>query len=571
MAKRRPAKREPSRKPHILRDTAPLATRNPCLEAIAVTVHALPSEDASRTVARLARRVGLSNWSVQVVVANRGEFELVPPHHGRIPTPGAAWDITYRLRDQPETVHAEPLFTYKVADLYRRPVRRGSADEIDHPATADRFEWSLEKANVIGAWSLFGSRPPGAGVTIGHPDTGFTPHPELADTRRVLIDQGYDFDDDDANPIDDLDDGFQDNPGHGTGTGSVIVSNRGAAVGNQGREFVSGVAPFASLIPIRTTESVVLFSMRGLRRAIDHAVSKGAQVISISLGGPLPSAALRNAVRRAGEAGTIVLAAAGNRVGFVVFPAAFDETIAVAASTITDQPWPGSSRGDAVDITAPGASVWRARVERSGEEDFRFSVTRGSGTSFAVATTAGVAALWLSLHGPAALERRYGAADVSRVFKAMLQQTCRRPRGWDTDNFGPGIVDAKALLEAPLLQQVPARKLRDPRRAAVATDPIGLEAIVHLLPDAPRSGVEQTVAEMLHVADRDLPKAIQDVGDELVFQLVMEPQLRARLEVRARRLVIRGRRLRVARVPSPELDRRTTSRRLAARLRGTRR
>ena len=77
-------------------------------------------------------------------------------------------------------------------------------------------------------------------------------------------------------------------------------------------------------------------------------------MISISLGGPLPSPALRHAVRRATDAGTIVLAAAGNQVRVVVFPAAFEETIAVAASTFTDEEWSGSSRGDAVDITAPG-------------------------------------------------------------------------------------------------------------------------------------------------------------------------------------------------------------------------
>ena len=51
------------------------------------------------------------------------------------------------------------------------------------------------------------------------------------------------------------------------------------------------------------------------------------------LGGTLPSPALQEAVRRAIKTGTIVLAAAGNQVRFVVFPAAFDEVIAVAAST----------------------------------------------------------------------------------------------------------------------------------------------------------------------------------------------------------------------------------------------
>lgn len=507
--------------------------RNPKFEAIALTVDPGPRESPEQAAARVAKEARLTEWRVDAVSAEQGEFELVPPPRARRPTPGAAWDAVYRLRAQPQVVYAEPLFEYNVADAHQRPTAR-AAGGGDHPGTAGNFEWSLRSANVIQAWALFGDREPGAGVVVGHPDTGFTPHPELADSARLLVSDGFDFDDDDRNPIDDLDDEFLDNPGHGTGTGSVIVSNRGAAAGLPPPEFVSGVAPFASLIPIRTTESVVLFSMRGLRRAIDHAVAKKAHVISISLGGPLPSPALKAAIRRATNAGAIVLAAAGNQVRVVVFPAAFEETIAVAASTFTDEEWAGSSRGDAVDITAPGASVWRARVERGSGAPFRFSVNRGSGTSFAVATTAGVAALWVSFHGFTTLANTYGAPQIARVFKSLLQSTCRTPPGWDTANFGPGIVDARALIAHPLPAAAPARKLRDPQRAAVAMDTAGVEAFVHLMPGVPRAQIERGLAATLQVSDRELPHALQDVGDELAFQLVMHPSLQEELVQRGR-------------------------------------
>jgi len=543
------------------------ASRNPRFEAMAVVIEAAPAEDPARVVKRVAARAGLARWRIETVASitpRRGEFELLPSRRGRTLAPGAAWDATYRLRDQPEVVYAEPLFRYDVDDMYRPPARRASGGDGDDPATANNYEWSLGNANVVTAWALFGARQPGAGVTVGHPDTGYTQHPELADPARLLVSQGYDYDDDDPDPIDDLDAGPLDNPGHGTGTGSVIVSTRGLAPGQIGPAFVSGVAPYASLIPIRTTESVVLLSMRGLRRAIDHAVAKGAHVISISLGGPLPSSTLRGAIRRAVDAGTIVLAAAGNHVWSVVYPAAFDEVIAVAASTIHDRPWPGSCRGDAVDITAPGASVWRASVARQGANPY--AVTRGSGTSFAVATTAGVAALWVSYRGWSNLVRRYGTAGIAGVFKSLLQTTCRTPPGWDTDDFGPGIVDARALLKADLPARVSARKLRDPRRAAVATDATGLEAIVHLLPDAPRTGVERALAALLGVPDRELPRVLQDVGDELAFQLVMRPPLRRELERRAKQPA--GRVRRAAAGSTLALARRDTSRRLLARVTG---
>jgi serine protease len=505
--------------------------RHPKFEAISITVVSGPAESAEHVVARVAKTARLGKWAVDVVSAEDGQFELVPPSRGSGLTVGGAWDTMYRLRAQPEVVHAEPLFEYEVPDVHGQPtVRVRAAGGGDDPLTDGKFEWSLERAGVIDAWSLFASGTPGAGVVIGHPDTGFTPHPDLADSARLLVDLGFDFNDDDANPMDDLDDGFLDNPGHGTGTGSVLVSSRGPGAGLPPEPFVSGAAPFASLIPIRATESVVLFSMRALRRSIDHAVSKGARVISISLGGPLPSPSLNDAIGRANDAGTIVLAAAGNQVGAVVFPAAFERTIAVAASTFSDGEWPGSSRGDAVDITAPGASVWRAKVERGTGTPFKFSVNRGSGTSFAVATTAGIAALWISFHGFNNLVSRYGAGQIARVFKSLLQSTCRTPPGWDTNNFGPGIVDAHALLFAPLPVVSPARKLRDPERAAVAMDTTGVESFVHLMPGTPRTQIERGLAAMLQVSDRDLPHALQDVGDELAFRLVMYPGLREKIK-----------------------------------------
>ncbi|MEK7702177.1 MAG: S8 family serine peptidase [candidate division NC10 bacterium] len=530
MAKRQ--RRSARAKSAIRRRTLAGGDRQPVLEALSVVLQPAPGRDALALARQIARRVRLNGWRVESVVENGTEVEIVP--RKRSIGVARAWDFTYALRDQPEVAHAEPMFRYLVPENAPPVVRKASGGgRTDDPATDTEYDWSLRKANVLAAWRLFGPRLPGAGVHVGHPDTGYTLHPELADPARLLVTAGYDYDDDDPDPVDDLNDGFLDNPSHGTGTGSVILSGVGAANGGPG-PFVSGAAPNAMLIPIRTTESVVLFSMRGLRRAIDHAATYGAQVVSISLGGPFPGLSTRRAIQRAVEAGTIILAAAGNEVGFVVFPAAFDEVIAVAASNIRDEPWTGSSHGLAVDITAPGESVWRARTERDQNGRMKFLVERGNGTSFAVATTAGVAALWVSYHGWPTLVRKYGAANIARVFKQLLQASCRTPRGWDTHEYGPGVVDAKKLLAAPLPDAAPARKLRDARRAAVAADATGLETLVHLLPDVPRTRVEETIADLLQVPDRDLPSILQDYGDELAFQLVMRPGLLQTLGQRAR-------------------------------------
>ena len=90
----------------------------------------------------------------------------------------------------------------------------------------------------------------GAGIRIGHPDSGYTFHPKLGaagldlTTDRDVIDG-----DDDA-----LDDLIPNpnwplpNPGHGTSTASVIVGQ------GSGSDPVLGLAPMARLVPIRATE-----------------------------------------------------------------------------------------------------------------------------------------------------------------------------------------------------------------------------------------------------------------------------------------------------------------------------
>ena len=119
-------------------------------------------------------------------------------------------------------------------------------------------------------------------------------------------------------------------------------------------------------------------------------VRRPADVISLSLGGG-PSRSVLDALRVAEARGVIVLAAAGNRVplGAVVFPARYEEAIAVAASNVRSEPWEGTSGGDAVVITAPGESVWVATRKQRGNRIYD-CVQTATGTSYAVAITAGV-------------------------------------------------------------------------------------------------------------------------------------------------------------------------------------
>jgi hypothetical protein len=175
-------------------------------------------------------------------------------------------------------------------------------------------------------------------------------------------------------------------------------------------------------------------------------------------------------VRRARDKGLILVAAAGNEVGFVVWPARFKEAIAVAATNVECGTWEGSSHGSAVDIAAPGESVWRAEVDKQGIDD----IGMGQGTTFATATMAGIAALWIDYHrGDPEFERLKKDGLLQDKFREIVRRTSWTPgnrvpanvqctaRAWDPD-YGAGIVDAARALEEPLTGQRAAPAEREP-------------------------------------------------------------------------------------------------------------
>ena len=257
-----------------------------------------------------------------------------------------------------------------------------------------------------------------------------------------------------------------DTPGHGTHTGSVIA----------GRDTgpISGVAPLATLVPIRTVKSVVQVFDGDVARAVYYAYQVGCHVISMSLGG-IGFFGLQAAITHAVAHGVIVMAAVGQDVGFVVAPANYPECIGVAASTADDEPWSRTSHGPEVDICAPGTNIWLANVNTDVSPPI-FDVNQDhNGTSFAVAHLAGVAALWLAHHGYQALIGRYGPAGLQDAFVRLLKSAGhRRPAGWNTSEYGVGIVDAEALLSAALPPVQPLPLSVQNRPSAIE----GIQAVV---------------------------------------------------------------------------------------------
>src|SRR6185295_11289153 len=130
----------------------------------------------------------------------------------------------------------------------------------------------------------------------------------------------------------------------------------------------------------------------GIRWAADH----GAQVINMSLGGPRNSSIQQKAIDYAVSRGVVVVAAAGNTGGRVQYPGASDGVIGVSASDPDDKLAKFSSRGDGVDIAAPGVNVVQQTICKKGREKCE-QFSGYNGTSMASPHVAGAAALLVGL------------------------------------------------------------------------------------------------------------------------------------------------------------------------------
>jgi hypothetical protein len=370
------------------------------------------------------------------------------------------FDLGYALADTPDAdlVAVEPDVPHAVFHGTPEVTIAGNLNpcQVDDQAPPDRA-WHLRTMRVPDAWAL---TPPGdgrrfgQGSVIGHIDTGWAAHDDFT-LANVRLDLGRDFVDDDTDPHDPLESGSflggPASPGHGTATSSVIVArgDGGELLPNPAQSEMWGVAPRATLIPIRAIRFVFFLFDSDVARAIRFAADSGCHVISMSLGG-VPTTSLEAAVNYAVAKNVIVCAAAGNCLPSVsVAPAVYPNCLAVAGSNVDDRPWLFSSHGAKVGVTAPAENVWASR--RAPGDASTAHRHPSQGTSFAVAGVAGLAALWLAFHGRDRLLARYqGGPFLHHVFQHAVRRTSRPSPLLPVGDYGSGIVDAHALLSAPL-------------------------------------------------------------------------------------------------------------------------
>lgn len=291
--------------------------------------------------------------------------------------------------------------------------------------------WALQRVLLDQLWE--GTQ--GEGVSVAVIDSGVdTAHPQLA--GAVEASRGADFTPadpgrDDTPATTSRGNGTTDTVGHGTKVAGII-----AARAADGTGFV-GLAPRATIIPIRQQDEYGSGTVASLARSVDHAVAQGADIISISQDTEqalTEDSALARAIAAAVDQDIVVIASVGNDGADgrlrPTYPAAYDGVLAVAASDRNNERAPFSQSGDFVDIAAPGVDMV-STVPGGGH-------CVDNGTSFAAPYVAGVAALLRAEH------RDWTAEQIV----TQLQQTAERAiRGHDP-YLGWGVVDpVRALTE----------------------------------------------------------------------------------------------------------------------------
>ena len=184
-------------------------------------------------------------------------------------------------------------------------------------------------------------------VRIAHLDTGYMKkHDALPKNIKFELAANFVAGEDPNQAFDKMDNEGQD--GHGTGTGSLLAGrklNRDQTFG-EFEGFVGG-APEAEIIPMRISDSVVIWNSDNFCKAIQRAIDLGCEVVSMSLAGK-PSHKMAEMVDMAYEAGIVMVTSASNcwykgagaiLPKCVLFPAAFPRVIGATGALYTHEPY----------------------------------------------------------------------------------------------------------------------------------------------------------------------------------------------------------------------------------------
>jgi hypothetical protein len=302
------------------------------------------------------------------------------------------------------------------------------AQTANDPFVSD--QWYLSKMQAPLAWKVTTGSVNvivaviDTGVDITHEDlkdniwtnTGEIPLNGIDDDRNGFIDDvhGWNFIDETNDVVAHrLPEATERSIAHGTLVASLIGARGGNGIG------MAGIAWHVRVMPLVALDATGNGSTDGIARAIRYAVDHGAQIVNLSMEGPLIDDALTRAIAYADDHRVLVVTAAGNAKARVVdgladpagddldispvYPACSEthrsSLIAVSGTDEDDQKASYANYGSCVDIAAPSTHILAAEPVLPNDEVFLFGYSEGwSGTSLATPIVSGAAALLKSVH-----------------------------------------------------------------------------------------------------------------------------------------------------------------------------
>jgi serine protease len=351
-------------------------------------------------VADLSRTYGIAVHANSAWSDDHDKFEVADVD------PSSEDALIAKLAADPRVEHVERMTLLKASFVPDDPLY-------------DSKQWHLKRVGAETAWDY----TCGMGVTVAVIDTGVAcfdkgPFMKGTDLSGTRCDGGYNFVDNSKEAYDDH--------GHGTHVAGTIAQTTNNGKGT------AGLAYCATLMPIKVLSKRGFGTVANVAEGIRFAADNGAQVINMSLGGPIKSQVLEDAVNHAIKKGVIIVAAAGNSGKDVGYPAAYPGVIAVSATDANDKIAWFSSRGPEVAIAAPGVGVTQQTVCDGGKNKCEIFGTF-SGTSMASPHVAGVAAMVVGM----------GVTDASSV-RAALQSTAVAKD--DPKLYGAGILNGASAV-----------------------------------------------------------------------------------------------------------------------------
>ncbi|MDR1269966.1 MAG: S8 family serine peptidase, partial [Planctomycetaceae bacterium] len=295
----------------------------------------------------------------------------------------------------------------------------GIADYVNDPATSS--QWYLDTLNVLPAWK----QTNGEGVIVGILEPSFNNlfiHPDLqSQIWTNPNEKSNGFDDDGNGLIDDIH-GWDFNRNEPDVSGSdpnntkydhgAMVASVIAAVSNNQYGGV-GIAPNVQILPVQVGDGEI-YTLSAEIAGINYLIQLKTKykvnicAINMSLYG-FPERALTQSLIAAGEAGIMVIHAAGNEsknmdtLSGTIYAddknSDLENHIIVAATTTNDTLATFSSYGQStVHLGAPGLSIYYKSYRQSDTGTLISYDTFIAGTSFSAPIVTGAVALIASLH-----------------------------------------------------------------------------------------------------------------------------------------------------------------------------